>query len=63
MTVYWGVPDPATVTGSQAEIALAYRKLHQRISVVAALPLQSRDQLSCKASRGDRRDREDEQPN
>ena len=35
MTAHWGVPDPAEATGTDAEIALAfkdaYRMLHQRI--------------------------------
>jgi arsenate reductase len=50
MTAHWGIPDPATVQGSQAEIALAfkdaYRMLHQRIAIFVALPLRSLDQLS-----------------
>jgi arsenate reductase (thioredoxin) len=50
MTAHWGVPDPAEATGSPAEIALAfkdaYRMLHQRIGVFAALPIRSLDQLS-----------------
>jgi arsenate reductase (thioredoxin) len=50
MTAHWGVPDPAEATGSPAEIALAfkdaYRMLHQRIAVFAALPIRSLDQLS-----------------
>jgi arsenate reductase (thioredoxin) len=50
MTAHWGIPDPAAVTGSSAEIALAfkdaYRMLRQRISVFAALPLPSLDRLS-----------------
>jgi arsenate reductase (thioredoxin) len=50
MTAHWGIPDPAAATGSPTEIALAfkdaYRMLHQRISVFAALPLHSLDQLS-----------------
>src|SRR5262245_28149184 len=50
MTSHWGVPDPAEAKGSQAEIALAfkdaYRMLHQRIAVFAALPIRSLDQLS-----------------
>jgi protein-tyrosine-phosphatase len=50
MTAHWGVPDPAEATGSQAEIALAfkdaYRMLHQRIAVFAALPIRSLDALS-----------------
>jgi len=50
MTAHWGVPDPAAATGSDAEIALAfkdaYRMLHQRIAIFAALPLRSLDRLS-----------------
>jgi arsenate reductase (thioredoxin) len=50
MTAHWGVPDPAEVKGSAAEIALAfkdaYRMLHQRIGVFTALPIRSLDQLS-----------------
>lgn len=50
MTAHWGVPDPAEVTGSEAEIALAfkdaYRMLFQRIGVFTALPIRSLDKLS-----------------
>jgi protein-tyrosine-phosphatase len=50
MTAHWGVPDPAAVIGTPAEIALAfkdaYRMLHQRIAVFTALPLRSLDALS-----------------
>ena len=50
MTAHWGVPDPAEATGSDAEIALAfkdaYRMLHRRIAIFAALPIRSLDQLS-----------------
>ena len=50
MTAHWGVPDPAAAKGSPAEVALAfkdaYRMLHQRIGVFAALPIRSLDQLS-----------------
>ena len=50
MTAHWGVPDPAAATGSPAEIALAfkdaYRMLHRRIAVFAALPIRSLDQLT-----------------
>jgi arsenate reductase (thioredoxin) len=53
MTAHWGVPDPAAATGSAAEIALAfkdaYRMLHRRIGIFAALPLRSLDQLSLRA--------------
>ena len=50
MTAHWGVPDPAEAKGNPAEIALAfkdaYRMLHQRIGIFAALPIQSLDRLS-----------------
>ena len=50
MSAHWGIPDPAAATGSAAEIAVAfkeaYRLLHHRIGVFAALPLGSLDQLS-----------------
>jgi arsenate reductase (thioredoxin) len=50
MTAHWGIPDPAAATGSEAEIALAfssaYRMLHQRIEIFAALPFESLDRLS-----------------
>jgi protein-tyrosine-phosphatase len=53
MTAHWGVPDPAEANGSPAEIALAfkdaYRMLHQRIAVFAALPIASLDTLSLQA--------------
>src|SRR5690242_4000198 len=50
MTAHWGVPDPAEATGTEAEIALAfkdaYRMLHQRIAVFTSLPIRSLDALS-----------------
>lgn len=53
MTAHWGVPDPAEAKGTPAEIALAfkdaYRMLHQRIAVFAALPLRSLGQLALQA--------------
>jgi protein-tyrosine-phosphatase len=53
LTAHWGVPDPAAATGSAAEVALAfkdaYRMLHQRIAVFAALPIKSLDRLSLQA--------------
>src|SRR5215208_6585099 len=53
MTAHWGVPDPAEAKGSTAEIALAfkdaYRMLHRRIAVFAALPLRSLGQLALQA--------------
>lgn len=53
MTAHWGVPDPAAVTGTPGEIALAfsdaYRMLRRRIEVFAALPLQALDRLTVQA--------------
>jgi arsenate reductase len=50
MTAHWGIPDPAQAKGNAAEIALAfkdaYRMLHQRIGIFAALPIGSLDRLS-----------------
>jgi arsenate reductase (thioredoxin) len=50
MTAHWGIPDPAEVLGTAAEIALAfkdaYRLLHQRIGIFTSLPLRSLDRLS-----------------
>ncbi len=50
MTAHWGVPDPAAVQGSEAEISLAfaetYRMLDSRIGIFTSLPLQKLDRLS-----------------
>jgi protein-tyrosine-phosphatase len=50
MTAHWGIPDPAEATGSEAEVALAfkeaYRLLNQRIGIFTSLPLRSLDQLT-----------------
>jgi len=50
MTAHWGVPDPAVVTGSEAEIRLAFadtfRMLANRISVFVSLPIRSLDRLA-----------------
>ncbi len=49
MTAHWGIPDPAAATGSDAEIALAfkdaYRMLNRRIELFLALPLNKLDKL------------------
>lgn len=51
-TAHWGIADPAAVEGSPAEIATAfnnaYRMLHRRIAVFAALPIASLDRVSLK---------------
>lgn len=50
MTAHWGIPDPAEATGTQAEIAFAfkeaYRLMNQRIGIFTALPLRSLDRLA-----------------
>jgi protein-tyrosine-phosphatase len=50
MTAHWGLPDPAAVDGSEAEIALAfsdtYRLLSNRITIFTNLPVSSLDRLS-----------------
>lgn len=50
MSAHWGMPDPATVEGSPAEIALAfaetYRMLNNRIGAFANLKMTGLDKLS-----------------
>ena len=50
MSAHWGIPDPANVTGNEAEIALAFadafRFLNNRINIFVNLPLDSLDRLS-----------------
>lgn len=50
MTAHWGVPDPAAVEGTDAEIAAAFcetaRLLGDRIDAFLSLPLASLDGLS-----------------
>jgi protein-tyrosine-phosphatase len=52
-TAHWGIADPAAVEGTPAEPATAfndaYRMLHRRISVFAALPIASLDRVLLKA--------------
>ena len=52
MTAHWGLPDPAAVRGSEAEIAVAfadtYRMLRQRIGIFVSLPLAKLDRMSLK---------------
>lgn len=52
VTAHWGVPDPAAVKGTEAEITRAYRDafmiLERRISLFLSLPLASIDTLSLK---------------
>ncbi len=50
MTAHWGVPDPAAVEGSDAEVAAAfadaYGRLSNRITVLVNLPFEGLDRLS-----------------
>lgn len=52
MTAHWGVPDPAAVQGSEAEVERAFREaffiLDRRISLFLCLPLKSLDSLALK---------------
>jgi arsenate reductase len=53
MTGHWGVPDPAEATGTDAEIAMAfkdaYRMLARRIELFLALPLAKLDKMTVQA--------------
>lgn len=50
MSAHWGLPDPAAVEGSPAEVAFAfadtYRQLNNRITAFVNLPLRSLDRIS-----------------
>jgi arsenate reductase len=50
ISAHWGVPDPAAVTGSEAEIKRAFRDaffiLDRRIGLFLALPLARLDSLA-----------------
>lgn len=52
VSAHWGLPDPAAVSGSKAEIAAAfaetYRMLNNRIEGFINLPLASLDKLTLK---------------
>ena len=52
MTAHWGVPDPAAVKGTDAEVQKAFRDafflLDRRISLFLSLPLASIDRLALK---------------
>ena len=52
MTAHWGVPDPAAIRGSQADIERAFRDafliLDRRISLFLSLPLKTLDRLALK---------------
>lgn len=53
MTAHWGVPDPAAVDGTEAEIAIAfadvYGRLHNRLEIFVNLPMASLDRMSLQA--------------
>ena len=50
MTAHWGVPNPGSTEGGEAEVAQAfaeaYRQLNARITLFCALPMSSIDRLS-----------------
>ncbi|HKY18716.1 MAG TPA: arsenate reductase ArsC [Rhizomicrobium sp.] len=50
MTAHWGVPDPAAVEGTDAEIAKAFREvfltLQRRIDIFANLPIRGLDRMA-----------------
>ena len=52
MTAHWGVPDPASVTGTPEQIERAFREafmiLDRRISLFLSLPLSTLSQLAIK---------------
>lgn len=52
VTAHWGVPDPAAVEGSEAQIAAAFneatRQLGNRIRLLLALPVESLGRLRIK---------------
>jgi len=52
ISAHWGVPDPASVHGTQAEIERAFREafltLERRIGLFLSLPLASLDGLAIK---------------
>jgi len=52
MTAHWGIPDPAAVQGSKADIERAFREafflLDRRISLFLALPFHALDNLAIK---------------
>lgn len=50
ITAHWGIPDPAAVDGTEAEVAAAFaeaaRQLGRRIGLLLSLPLETLDQMS-----------------
>jgi arsenate reductase len=57
MIAHWGIPDPSQATGTDAEIALAfkdaYRMLQRRIEAFVALPMASLDKMTLQAKMKD----------
>lgn len=53
LTAHWGLADPSAVKGSELEVAMAfqeaYRLLHRRIELFAALPIRGLDTMTLKA--------------
>src|SRR5687767_7881632 len=53
ITAHWGIPDPAAATGTEAEIAVAFRdaarQLRNRIELLLALPMAKLDRLTLQA--------------
>jgi protein-tyrosine-phosphatase len=53
MSAHWGLPDPAAVSGSQAEMALAFAQcwtsLERRVNAFLSLPIASLDTVSLRA--------------
>ena len=53
VSAHWGLPDPAAVTGSDAEKALAfadtYRALTRRIGAFMSLPMATLDAMTLKS--------------
>jgi len=49
ITAHWGIPDPVAASGTEAEIALAfkdaYRMLNRHIDLFLALPIEKLDRL------------------
>jgi arsenate reductase len=52
VTAHWGVPDPAAVTGTEAQQRIAFRDaylaLENRIKIFVALPIERLDRLAIK---------------
>lgn len=50
ISAHWGIPDPAAATGTDAEIAVAFReaaqRLRNRIELLLALPVEKLDRMS-----------------